>query len=166
VLDSSRKKTATECPFTDRYASRPAMKVGITERVYNLGELLALPKRTSSAGFKGTGIQSVAPSNQTQGGKRVKRFIVGTNGTTPEQDSTFLTLVKAHWPDIGWWHRLGGTWLFVDPNDLMVDAVELRDIAKEAFPYVNLVVFDIPEGSTWAGFGVGQDFAWIHSWWE
>ena len=96
----------------------------------------------------------------------MKRFIVGTSGTMNEQDSTFLTLVKDRWPNIGYWHRLGGTWLLVDPNDLMVDAVELRDVAKEAFPSVNVVVFDIPEGSTWAGFGVSQDFGWIHSWWE
>ena len=96
----------------------------------------------------------------------MKRFIVGTNRTTPEQDSTFLTQVKARWPDIGWWHQLGGTWLFIDLNDLIVDAVELRDAAKEAFPGVHLVVIEIPEGSTWAGFGLSQDFTWIHNWWK
>lgn len=96
----------------------------------------------------------------------MKRFILGTNRTTPEQESTFITLVKARWSDIGWWHQLSGIWLFVDPNDLMVDAVELRDIAKEAFPGVHLAVIDVPEGSTWAGFGPSQDLAWIHNWWE
>jgi hypothetical protein len=40
----------------------PAMKVGITDHVYSLGELLAWNKsRDEQVRFKGTGLQSIAP---------------------------------------------------------------------------------------------------------
>ena len=96
----------------------------------------------------------------------MKRFVVGTSRTTPEQDAKFLQLVRARWPHVGWWHQVTETWLFVDLLGTAT-AAALRDVAMEAFPTINLMVIEIKGEATWAGFGPQNTmFPWMNETWD
>lgn len=101
----------------------------------------------------------------------MNRFVVGTNRTTAVQDSAFLAAVRAKWPQIGWWHQVSETWLFVDPTGTATSPV-LRDVARQCFPGVHIMVIQVPRGRTyWAGFGPtagaeGDMFTWMRENWE
>lgn len=101
----------------------------------------------------------------------MRRFVLGTNRATSAQDSAFLAAVRGTWPGVGWWHQLGDMWLFADPSSTMT-SIALRDIAKQAFPRVHIMVMEIPPGRTnWAGFGPGYGrkgdmFTWMRKNWE
>jgi hypothetical protein len=92
------------------------------------------------------------------------RFIVSTDVTTTEQDSTFLQLLKAKWPHLGWWHNLTESWLLIDLSNT-VTAEMLRDVANEAFPGIHKMVIAIESGN-WAAFGRVGDFEWMHNQWR
>jgi hypothetical protein len=95
----------------------------------------------------------------------VKRFVVGTSRTTVEQDNKFLQLVRARWPQIGWWHQVSETWLFADLQHA-VTAAELRDLAMQAFPTINVIVIEITGNTTWAAFGPSNTmFPWLKENW-
>jgi hypothetical protein len=100
------------------------------------------------------------------------RFILSTGKTTPEQEKEFVKLMESN--TMNWWHWLPNTWLIVG-NFGTSDKTKVLNIAMQAFPNVNLMVFDIPEQSTnsWAGLGP-QDkndskkdmFNWLHNFWR
>ena len=99
----------------------------------------------------------------------MRRFVFGTDRTAYAQDAEFLKLVRAQWPEMGWWHQLSEMWLFVDPTDTVTPSA-LRDIARKAFPNIDLLVIQVKDGKGWAGFGpkrgsAGDMFTWIHEWW-
>lgn len=95
----------------------------------------------------------------------MKRFVVGTNRTTTEQDNAFLSLVRARWPYIGWWHQLSETWLFVDPLDTLTSGA-LRDAATQAFPGIRLIVLEAYGPHLWSGFGRREEFSWMLENWD
>lgn len=93
----------------------------------------------------------------------MKRFVIGTNRTTAEQDAAFVNILKARWPHLGWWHQLGETWLIIDYSDQLTP-VELRDTANQAFPGIRKMVIEI--GGSWAGFAPVDDFTWMNEQWD
>lgn len=99
----------------------------------------------------------------------MKRFVLGTNRTTQEQDAAFFKILRARWPHIGWWHQLGETWLFIDLTDTL-RATDLRDAAKEAFPGIYLMVVEAKGPRNWAGYGTtappSEMFTWMHKEWD
>lgn len=99
-----------------------------------------------------------------------RRFIVGTNSTTVEQDREFKDKVLAEFPGLGWWHRLDELWLICDRYGRF-DAQRLRDIAKDIFSGQKVLVLELNEkGDTWAGSAptsvVKETFQWLHSSWK
>jgi hypothetical protein len=96
----------------------------------------------------------------------VKRFVIGTNRTTVEQDKVFLNILRTRWPHLGWWHQINETWLIIDLSDeLTVNA--LRDATHQAFPGIYKIVIEVPGHSTpWAGWGQGADFVWVNEQWD
>jgi hypothetical protein len=95
----------------------------------------------------------------------VKRFFLGTNRTTAEQDKAFFAIIRSRWPHLGWWHQLSETWLFVDLTDELTPS-DLRDAALQAFPGVQLLVIEIPCVTNWAGFGMTKDYQWFRETWD
>ena len=96
----------------------------------------------------------------------MKRFVVSTNlGSTQEQDSEFVRILKAEFPNVGWWHQLSETWLIVDPSNTMT-CTALRNAAMRAWPNVYLMVVEASESGNWAGFAPTQDFLWLKEWWK
>ena len=95
----------------------------------------------------------------------MKRFVLGTNRTTAEQDTAFFTILRTRWPNLGWWHQLGETWLFIDATDT-ITVEDLRDAAKGAFPGISLIVVEAKGQHKWAGFGVGSSFEWMATNWD
>lgn len=93
------------------------------------------------------------------------RFVLSTTlGSTPQQDEDFARLLKAEYPDAGWWHQLSETWLIVDPSDKMTTSA-LRDLARRAFPGIHLMV--VPAMRGWAGFGNAENmFPWMRQYWN
>ena len=96
----------------------------------------------------------------------MKRFVVGTNRTSDVQDKVFLTLIRARFPRLGWWHQLSEIWLFVDPSD-SVSCIDLRDVATKAFPDIKLIVLEATGfPNLWAGFGQQEEYDWMASNWD
>jgi hypothetical protein len=93
-----------------------------------------------------------------------KRFMLGTNRTTQEQDAQFINILKTRWPNAGWWHQLSETWFVIDPADNLTADI-LRDAAKEAFPGIYLMVVEIGTGR-WSSFGSADSFPWMRGQWE
>lgn len=94
----------------------------------------------------------------------MRRFVLGTNRTTAAQDRAFLAILQERFPDVGWWHQLGETWLFVDHNDQLSTEV-IREMAKEAFPDVYVMAIEVGNGR-WSAFGEMSDFEWMHDSWQ
>jgi hypothetical protein len=100
----------------------------------------------------------------------MRRFVLGTDRTTAEQDKAFYNLLRARWPGLGWWHRLSETWLFVDLTDTLTVA-DLRDAATEAIPGVHIMAIEAKDDpNAWAGFGLksgpNEMFSWMRESWE
>lgn len=97
----------------------------------------------------------------------MKRFVIGTNRTTAEQDSAFLNILRSRWPHLGWWHQVSETWLIVDLANT-VTVVELRDAAMQAFPGIYIMVIEV--NGSWAGWGAnsppGDMFTWMRDSWD
>src|SRR5258708_6656697 len=95
----------------------------------------------------------------------MKRYVIATNRTTAEQDHTFVNILRARWPRLGWWHQLSETWLIVDLSGQLTTS-DLRDAAKEAFPGVHILVLDASEPSKWSAFATPNECAWIRDEWD
>ena len=95
----------------------------------------------------------------------MKRFVLGTDRTTPEQDRVFVHILKTRFPKVGWWHRLGETWLISDESESLT-CEAIRDAATEAFPQISMFVTEAAGKPSWAGFGKNEDFAWLANDWE
>jgi hypothetical protein len=58
------------------------------------------------------------------------------------------------------------TWLVVDFSDRLTCG-DLRDMAKEAFPGISLMVVEAKGPGAWAGFGPKEEmFSWIEGCWD
>lgn len=93
----------------------------------------------------------------------MKRFVLGTERTTAEQDKAFLDIIKDRWPNLGWWHHLSEMWLIVDLSDKLT-AADLRDAATQAYPGINLLVLEAKGPGLWAGFGRADP--WMQTAWD
>jgi hypothetical protein len=96
-----------------------------------------------------------------------KLFIVTSDPTSEEQDKVFQEWIEA---EFNWWHWLQQTWMLVDEYGVHT-ALEIRDKARDTFPGVYLMVFEISrDRSTWAGWGANSEkrnmFAWIIDNWN
>jgi hypothetical protein len=92
----------------------------------------------------------------------MKRFVIGTNRTTAEQDAAFLNILRTRWPHLGWWHQLSETWLIIDLSG-QVTTNALRDAAMEAFPGIYIMV--VEAARQWHAFGRTSDFKWMDEQW-
>lgn len=95
----------------------------------------------------------------------MKRFVLGTDRTTPEQDRAFIDILNMRHPGIGWWHQLGEMWLISTHSDSLTTA-ELRDAATQAFPGVSLIVIEAAGPNCWSGFGTPKEFTWLSGSWD
>ena len=97
-----------------------------------------------------------------------KRFIIGLDSTTKEQNEAFLEFVKEH--GVGWWHWLGNFWLLADSGGRF-SADDVRNKLKETHPGVHTLVIELSEhGDTWAGYGPKSEnrnmFKWLRETWS
>ena len=97
-----------------------------------------------------------------------KRFVIGIQTTTAEQDKAFISFIESN--GITWWHWIGGFWLLVDPQGAMTEMV-LRDKLRETHPEARSLVICVPESTVgWAGFGPNtaeHDMSsWIRETWD
>ena len=97
-----------------------------------------------------------------------KRFVVLLDSPTPEQNKAFLGFLKET-KKFGYWHWMRDSWLLTS-KDQEQTTISIRDHVKSMFPDVNNIVIEVPDGSTWSGFGPkGEDrnmFTWIHNTWS
>jgi hypothetical protein len=95
----------------------------------------------------------------------MKRFVLGTNRTTAEQDAAFYLILQQRFSHLGWWHQLSEMWLLVDETDTLTPA-GLREAAREAFPDIHLMVIEVGTG-IWSGYGNKADmFPWMRETWS
>jgi hypothetical protein len=100
----------------------------------------------------------------------MKRFVIGTDITTAEQDAAFHKALIDRWPDLSWWHQLDEMWLIVDGTDELT-AAKLRNTVTKALPGINVMIIEVPHGGTWAGFGPSKGtksdmFTWMTEVWD
>lgn len=96
-----------------------------------------------------------------------KRFIVGVDSSTEEQDKAFLSFVKSH--GLGWWHWLENFWLITDSSDQLT-ASDIRDELGKTYPGVHKLVIELSDsGDTWSGYGPKSEkrnmFNWLNETW-
>src|SRR5580704_1675321 len=97
-----------------------------------------------------------------------KRFIVGVDPSTAEQNQAFKDYLKAS--PLAWWHWIPGLWLAVDSDGEMT-ASALRDQVNEVFPGIDNVVLEFRDDGTdtWAGnrpVSGEKMFSWFRSTWK
>jgi hypothetical protein len=97
-----------------------------------------------------------------------KRFIVGLDHSTTEQDTAFREYLRAS--GLNWWHWISDMWLLVDPYG-QFSASQLRDKLNEIYPTVRNIVIEIrSDGDTWSGYGPKSEdknmFTWIRGKWK
>jgi len=97
-----------------------------------------------------------------------KRFVLGINSSTVDQDQElikFLDLEK-----LDYWHWLSNMWLVVD-IDGKKNASELSDSLMSIYTGENVIVLELDATSdSWSGFGPKGEsknmFTWLHEKWE
>ena len=97
----------------------------------------------------------------------MKRFIVLIQSGTPEQDLAFKEFLK---PDhLLWWHWIAGSWLVIDQSGGLTSGKLLNKLA-DTYPGLDTMVFEIPHGDTWSGYGPTKPpesfFSWIREYWD
>ena len=94
-----------------------------------------------------------------------KRYIVGINSLTEEQEKAFLEYISSN--ELAWWHWINNLWLIVDRSGKLT-AKKLRDDLMEIVPETYLIVMDGIDGRCW-GFGPkGKKrnmFNWLDNTW-
>jgi len=97
-----------------------------------------------------------------------KRYIVGLDSSTEEQDDAFLQFINDN--GLGWWHWLNNFWLITDSSGKF-SAGEIRDELNESHPSVEKLVIELSDsGDTWSGFGPKSEdqnmFTWLRKTWS
>jgi hypothetical protein len=95
-----------------------------------------------------------------------KRFVVLIENETDETYAALKAIVQGKY---GWWHWIKGSWL-ITSSAPETTASSLRDEVRTATAGRNIVVLQIAEGGTWAGFGPQKPpkdmFSWIKRNWK
>jgi hypothetical protein len=96
-----------------------------------------------------------------------KRFIVGIDSLTPEQDKEFVEYLQNQ--KCGWWHWITNLWL-VSNRAGHLSAKEIRDEVIRLAPNARALVVEINEPGTWSGKGPNSKdlnmFEWLKETWE
>lgn len=94
-----------------------------------------------------------------------RRFLISMNEEPQASVAKMIALLNAMGDSIAWWHYIKGTWLVVDPKG-EITAEQIRNRIREAFPDVNHMVFEVPLGGTWNGFGPPKMQKWLEESWD
>lgn len=96
----------------------------------------------------------------------MRRFAVAVSDMNTQQQEVWRELIRER--GLSWWHWIGDLWLIIDKNDEYTCA-DMRDLVKSVTSRGRCIVFDVPEGGTWAGFGPKVPkpmFGWIRGPWS
>jgi hypothetical protein len=97
-----------------------------------------------------------------------RRFVIGVEGLTPEEQLTLREFLRAHG---AWWHWIDNLWLLStisDDKELTVE--QIRDRIKEINRTALSIVFEFPADIDWAGSGKRNArgktmFEWLKTTW-
>ncbi len=96
-----------------------------------------------------------------------KRFIVGMDTITEEQEKAFLKYLKT--TRLAWWHWIDNFWLIVDRSEKFT-AEKLQNEIKKLIPLERLLVIEVKGGAPWSGFGPKTEklnmFNWLLYTWS
>lgn len=98
-----------------------------------------------------------------------RRFIVGVDGMTPEQNKALADRLASL--GCGWWHWIGNFWLVSDSSGKLTNSV-LRDVVLEIAPGGTNLVLEVVGSTNWSGFGPNSQgnekhnmFRWLQDNW-
>lgn len=96
-----------------------------------------------------------------------KRFVVGIDTITEEQEKAFLEYLKTN--SLAFWHWIDNFWLIVDRSEKFT-AKKLRGEIKKLIPSERLLVIEVKGRGRWSGFGPKTEkrnmFNWLHNTWS
>ena len=96
-----------------------------------------------------------------------KRFIIGVDPTSKEQEKQFIEYLRGR--GCGRWHWINNFWLVTDPSG-KVTAKELRDELMRIAPEARILVLPVTPTRGWSGKGPrGPEknmFDWLRNNWE
>jgi hypothetical protein len=96
-----------------------------------------------------------------------RRFVIGVEGLTVEQENEFRAYIRQFGPR---WHWIGNLWLLVTEDTVEITAKQIQQKIGEISRGARRIVFEFKEDITWSGSGranaSGKNmFEWIRTAW-